>query len=47
VIYEGAVPAGHYTGIISRQTNLSEVLKMLELSGVRFILQGREIMVAS
>jgi ferric-dicitrate binding protein FerR (iron transport regulator) len=47
VTYEGSVPAGHYTGIISRQTNLSKVLKMLELSGVRFKLQGREILVAS
>jgi ferric-dicitrate binding protein FerR (iron transport regulator) len=47
VTYQGAVPSGHYTGIISRHTNLSEVLKMLELSGVHFRIQGRKIIVIS
>lgn len=47
VIYEGPPPSGHYTGIINRQTNLSQVLKMLALSGVHFKLQGRKIIVTS
>jgi ferric-dicitrate binding protein FerR (iron transport regulator) len=47
VSYEGAVPPGHFTGVISRHTNLSEVLKMLELSGVHFRLQGKQIIVGS
>lgn len=45
VTYQGDIPTGHYTGIISRNTNLSEVLKVLELSGVRFKIDGRNILV--
>lgn len=45
VTYENGIPAGHYTGVISRNTNLSEVLKMLELSGVRFNLEGKNLTV--
>lgn len=47
VSYKNGIPSGHYTGIISRNTNLSEVLKMLQLSGVLFSLQGKEIIVLS
>lgn len=45
VTYQGAIPTGHYTGIISRNTNLSEVLKVLELSGVLFKMDGKNIVV--
>lgn len=33
----------HFGGVISRNTNLSEVLKMLELSDVRFKIEGEKI----
>lgn len=45
VTYKNGVPSGHFTGIISRNTNLSEVLKMLELSGVQFQVEGKDLIV--
>lgn len=45
VKYKGKVPEGHLSGIINRNVNLSEVLKMLELSDVKFILDGRQLTV--
>jgi len=45
VIYKDAKPKGHYTGIISRNTNLSQVLKVLELGGVMFKIQDDHILV--
>ncbi|TAN13375.1 MAG: DUF4974 domain-containing protein [Chitinophagaceae bacterium] len=45
VTYKNGVPSGHFTGIISRNTNLSEVLKMLELSGVQFQVEGKNLVV--
>jgi ferric-dicitrate binding protein FerR (iron transport regulator) len=43
IVYAGAVPAGHITGKIPRSTNLSNILKMMELSGVHFTVKGREV----
>ncbi|HLR38153.1 MAG TPA: FecR family protein [Chitinophagaceae bacterium] len=45
VVYKNGVPSGHYTGVISRNTNLSQVLKVLELSGIHFEIKGRNIVV--
>lgn len=46
VIYKDHhIPQGHYTGIISRHTNLSEVLKILETGGFHFKVEGRKIIV--
>lgn len=45
VTYQNAVPEGHYSGIISRNTNLSEVLKILRLSGIAFKIQGKRLVV--
>jgi ferric-dicitrate binding protein FerR (iron transport regulator) len=45
VVYQGKIPDGHYTGIISRDTNLSQVLKMLEFSGVHFKVEGKKLIV--
>ncbi|OFY43274.1 MAG: hypothetical protein A2X18_13100 [Bacteroidetes bacterium GWF2_40_14] len=35
VIYQNEKPLGEYSGIVSRNTNLSEVLDMLQLSGIK------------
>lgn len=43
VIYEGAVPGNKITGFVSRTSQLNEVLKMLELSGLQLKLQGNKI----
>jgi ferric-dicitrate binding protein FerR (iron transport regulator) len=43
VVYSGVVPAGHITGKIPRSTDLSNILKMMQLSGVHFTVKGREV----
>ncbi|QEM11396.1 FecR family protein [Mucilaginibacter rubeus] len=45
VRYEGQVQPGHYYGKISRNVNASKVLKVLELSGMHFIIEGGKIIV--
>lgn len=45
VSYKNGIPPGHFTGVISRNTDLSEVLKMLELSGVGFNVEGKNLIV--
>lgn len=45
VKYEG-VPSAHFVGTISRNVNISEVLKMLEMTGVvHFKIEGRTVVV--
>lgn len=41
----GKLPDGHYRGNISRNVNLSKVLKVMELSGIHFTIEGRKIIV--
>lgn len=43
--YRGRVPEKHFGGYISRESKLSQVLKMLELSGVRFSIEEKKIIV--
>lgn len=43
--YRGRVPEKHFGGYISRESKLSQVLKMLELSGVRFSVEEKKIIV--
>ena len=43
--YRGAVPENHFGGYISRNSQLSQVLKMLELSGVKFLIEEKKIIV--
>jgi transmembrane sensor len=45
VRYEGQVPEMQFGGRISRNNNLSEVLKILELSNVHFRIEGKTIVV--
>jgi len=47
IIYQGPIPPGHFTGIVDRNTNLSEVLKVLAISGVHFTIKERKIIVYS
>ena len=47
VNYEGKIPDVHFTGIVSRGVSLVEVLKMLELSGIHFRLNGTKLTVIS
>ncbi|MBX3255916.1 MAG: FecR domain-containing protein [Chitinophagaceae bacterium] len=45
VIYAGKVPPGHYSGIVNRNSKLSTVLKILEESGLDFIIQDKTLTV--
>jgi len=47
VEYKGKIPADLYRGKISRNVNVSQVLKILELSGINFTIEGRKIIVRS
>ncbi|GEP98786.1 FecR family protein [Chitinophaga cymbidii] len=48
VIYRNNLAGKRYTGLISRQTNLSQVLKMLELAGgIHFTIEGKTVIVSS
>jgi hypothetical protein len=46
VEYEGKVPDKKFGGMINRNKNLSEVLNVLELSGVQFRVEGKKIIVS-
>jgi ferric-dicitrate binding protein FerR (iron transport regulator) len=45
VYYESRKPEGHFLGEISRNNNLSDVLKMLEVNGVHFRMEGKKLIV--
>jgi ferric-dicitrate binding protein FerR (iron transport regulator) len=45
VVYEGNLPDNEITGYVSRNSSLSEVLKMLELSGLKMVIEGKKIKV--
>ena len=47
VEFKGTIPANTYHGKISRNSNVSQVLKILELSGINFTIEGRKITVKS
>jgi transmembrane sensor len=47
VEFKGKLPADLYRGKISRNVNISEVFKILELSGINFTIEGRKIIVRS
>jgi transmembrane sensor len=45
IIYAGKVPMRRFEGKISRNAQLSEVLRILELSDVKFTVEGKKIIV--
>ncbi|CAL1517930.1 FecR domain-containing protein [Chitinophaga sp. MM2321] len=45
VAYEGEIPHRHFSGHVFRHLNLSEVLKILELSHVHFRIEGKKLIV--
>jgi hypothetical protein len=45
VVFEGKIPLTHFGGEVSRSSNLSQVLKILETSGVHFEIEGRKLTV--
>lgn len=45
VVYKGKLNLETFSGIVSRKSNLSQVLKIMEEGGVRFAIEGRTIVV--
>lgn len=45
VTYENKVPDKHFSGIVSRSKNISEVLKIMEQAGIKFKIEGRNVTV--
>ncbi|MGN6416666.1 MAG: FecR family protein [Pseudobacter sp.] len=45
VVYQGNIQSEIFVGTISRNMNLSELLKVLEITGVHFSLRGRQLTV--
>lgn len=45
VVYRGKINPETFSGIVSRKSNLSQVLKIMEEGGVRFEIEGRKIVV--
>jgi len=45
VVYEGEIPTGHFSGMVNRSNNISQVLKIMEGGGVGFRIEGRKIVV--
>lgn len=45
VVYKGKLNSETFSGIVSRKSNLSQVLKIMEEGGVRFAIEGRTIVV--
>jgi hypothetical protein len=45
VIYNGPVSQETFSGIVSRDSHLMEVLKIMEEGGVRFKIDGKKISV--
>jgi len=46
VVYEGKRSGKHFAGIISRNDNISEVLKIMQLAGIHFKIEGDVITVS-
>lgn len=45
VIYKGQISKDTYSGIVSRSSNVSEVLKIMQQGGVKFTIEGKKITV--
>lgn len=45
VKYNGSKPGGHYRGEVPMDVNASEMLKVLEVSGIRFRIDGKRIII--
>ncbi len=43
--YEGNIPEDRFEGKISRNVNVSQILRILELSGINFKIEGKKIIV--
>ena len=47
VVYEGSKPTGHYKGKTSRNLSATQMLKVLEFSGIKFRIEDQKIVVTN
>ncbi len=47
IVYEGKIPEGHFTGMVNRENDIFQVLKIMQSGGVRFKIEGRKVFVLS
>ena len=45
IVYSGTIPKRYFTADLSRNTNLSELLKVLELSKIHFRVEDKKLIV--
>jgi transmembrane sensor len=45
IVYESIIPTGHFSGSVSRDNDISQVLKIMQRAGVRFRIEGRKVIV--
>ncbi len=45
IVYEGKIPTGHFSGLVSRDNDISQVLKIMQAGGVHFKIEGRKVVV--
>lgn len=45
VVYEGKINKETFTGMVNRNSNVSQVLKIMEQAGIKFKIEGRKIIV--
>jgi ferric-dicitrate binding protein FerR (iron transport regulator) len=47
VVYEGKIPTGHFSGMVSMKNDISQVLTIMQAGGVQFKIEGRKLTVLS
>ncbi len=47
IVYEGKIPTGHFSGLVSRANDISEVLKIISAGGVQLKMEGRKVIIKS
>lgn len=45
IIYEGNIPSGHFSGLVSKKNDIAQVLKIMQAGGVHFKIEGRKVIV--
>lgn len=45
IVYKGKIPTGHFSGLVSRGNDISQVLKIMQAGGVHFKIEGRRVVV--
>lgn len=43
VVFTGAPPSGHFSGVVSRTSNVSDVLKIFEQANIHYSISGKQI----